>query len=72
MKNVGKAMAERYFAAECFSLGSSTRAAGVKGNFWPLQNFRPIIACQYFASQSKGIEFGDYFFDLCCVIKTIR
>jgi len=21
----------------------------------------------YFSSQSKGIKFGDYFFDVCCV-----
>ena len=43
---------------------SSSVVAGVERNFWPM------IVCQlfraYFASQSKEIKFGDYFFDVCC------
>jgi len=26
-----------------------------------------LLFASYFASQSKGIKFGDYFFDVCCV-----
>ena len=26
-----------------------------------------LLFVSYFASQSKGIRFGDYFFDVCCV-----
>ena len=25
-----------------------------------------LLFISYFASQSKGIKFGDYFFDVCC------
>jgi len=25
-----------------------------------------LLFVSYFASQSKGIKFGDYFFDVCC------
>jgi len=27
----------------------------------------PLSFVSYFASQSKGIKFGDYVFDVCCV-----
>jgi len=26
-----------------------------------------LLFVSYFASQSKGIKLGDYFFDVCCV-----
>jgi len=26
-----------------------------------------LLFVSYFASQSKGIKFDDYFFDVCCV-----
>jgi len=26
-----------------------------------------LLFVSYFASQSKGMKFGDYFFDVCCV-----
>jgi len=26
-----------------------------------------LFSVSYFASQSKGIKFDDYFFDVCCV-----
>ena len=26
-----------------------------------------LFFVSYFASQSKGMKFGDYFFDVCCV-----
>jgi len=26
-----------------------------------------LFFVSYFASQSKGMKFGDYFFDMCCV-----
>jgi len=26
-----------------------------------------LFFVSYFASQSKGIKFGEYFFDVCCV-----
>jgi len=27
-----------------------------------------LLFVSYFASLSKGIKYGDYFFDVCCVI----
>jgi len=29
-----------------------------------------LFFVSYFSSQSKGIKFGDYFVDVCCVIKS--
>jgi len=39
----------------------------IKRNFWPLQNFDLWLFVSYFASQSKVMNFGNYFFDMCCV-----
>ena len=47
------------------ALQISLSASGVKRNFWPLRNFWPILVCQWFYFQSKGIKFGDYFLDVC-------
>ena len=30
-----------------------------------------ILFFSYFSCQSKGIKFGDYFFDMCCVNSNI-
>ena len=30
-----------------------------------------LLFVSYFASQSKGIEFGNYFLDVCCVNCTL-
>ena len=46
---------------------TALKRPGVKQNFWPLRIFWPIIFCQLFFSQIKSIQFGDYFFDVCCV-----
>jgi len=27
-----------------------------------------LLFVSYFASQSKGIKFGDYLFEVCCVV----
>jgi len=46
-------------------LTQKTQKSGVKRNFWPLRNFWFVIV--FFASQNKGIKFGNFFFDVCCV-----
>ena len=30
-----------------------------------------LLFISYFASQSKGIKFGDYFFDMCCCVNKV-
>jgi len=66
--------------SELSYMRSLTHAAVARGPIW-LCAFGPVLSeisdlCEisdlllfvsYFASQSKGIQLGDYFLDVCCV-----